>query len=311
MENFISGIIDYVARPSTTDSPVRVIHKSSSDSPTCVSAEVEVGLTSPDSVAQLSPVDSDSESSYHTLVEPPVHVRSISSSSLLSRLSIPATATPFNSVLTAEGIITSYCGGTSCGDCATCYDGIGDAGTISSESIDAAAVRQFEAAFTSFLYKHPAFTSMSHTRLQKLRTKLLRESAKNMKMERELQKQLEELREAKFTRELELQQELLAVTRAKTAREAEMICLIEKTKRASMMMDDQVIATNSCSSLSSLFPSSAPSPSDHSMVGSSSTSSYEVFQNEIKKNKMEQAHILAEMEKIKMQIAEESVNGTP
>ena len=138
-----------------------------------------------------------------------------------------------------------------------------------------------------------------------------------MKMERELQKQLEELRETKFTRELELQQELLAVTRAKTAREAEMICLIEKTKRSSMMMDDHVVATNnSCSSLSTLGPSSASmshvamSPNAPSMAGNT-PSSYEVFQNEIKKNKMEQAHILAEMEKIKMQIAEESVNGTP
>jgi hypothetical protein len=316
METLISGIIDYVARPSTTDSPVRVIRKTSSESPTCVSAEVEVGLTSPDSVAQLSPVDSDSESSHHNLVDPPVNVRSLSSSSLLSRLSIPAAVTPFNSVLTAEGIITGYCG-TTCGDCAACYDGVGDAGTITSESIDAASVRQFEAAFAAFLYKHPAFTSMSHTRLQKLRTKLLRESAKNMKVERELQKQLAELREAKFNRELELQQELLAVTRAKTAREAEMICLIEKTRRSSMLMDNPVVATNSCSSLSTLVPATTPatsqmvlSPSAPSMAGNS-PSSYEVFQNEIKKNKMEQAHILAEMEKIKMQIAEERVNGTP
>ncbi|KAL7436723.1 hypothetical protein ACHAXH_007379 [Discostella pseudostelligera] len=312
METLISGIIDYVARPSTTDSPVRVIRKTSSESPTCVSDEdeVEVGLASPDSVAQLTPADSDSESSYHTLVDPPVHVRSVSSTSLLSRLSIPATMTPFNNVLTAEGIITGYCG-RSCGDCTSCYDNIGDPGTISSENIDAAAVRQFEAAFATFLYKHPAFTSMSHTRLQKLRTKLLRESAKNMKAEKELQKQLAELREAKFNRELELQQELLAVTRAKTAREAEMICLIEKTKRSSMMMDDHVVATNnSCSSLSTLGPSSVSHVAIPSISGNT-PSSYEVFQNEIKKNKMEQAHILAEMEKIKMQIAEESVNGTP
>jgi hypothetical protein len=48
--------------------------------------------------------------------------------------------------------------------------------------------------------------------------------------------------------------------------------------------------------------SSAPS-----ITGSTS---YEMFQNEIKKNKMEQAHILADMERIRMQIAEESGTRT-
>jgi hypothetical protein len=37
--------------------------------------------------------------------------------------------------------------------------------------------------------------------------------------------------------------------------------------------------------------------------------SFEDFKKEMQKNKIEQAHVLAEMEKIKMKIAEESVNG--
>eukprot|EP00585_Thalassiosira_rotula_P003757 CAMPEP_0196153126 /NCGR_PEP_ID=MMETSP0910-20130528/36631_1 /TAXON_ID=49265 /ORGANISM="Thalassiosira rotula, Strain GSO102" /LENGTH=40 /DNA_ID= /DNA_START= /DNA_END= /DNA_ORIENTATION= len=39
--------------------------------------------------------------------------------------------------------------------------------TCSSETIDNGVVRQFEAAFATFLYKNPAFTSMSHTNIQK------------------------------------------------------------------------------------------------------------------------------------------------
>ena len=38
MDSLISGIIDCVARPSTTDTPVRVIRKSASESPTCISS---------------------------------------------------------------------------------------------------------------------------------------------------------------------------------------------------------------------------------------------------------------------------------
>ena len=47
MDSLLSGIIDCVARPSTTDTPVRVIRKTASESPTCVSTTP--GQTSSDS----------------------------------------------------------------------------------------------------------------------------------------------------------------------------------------------------------------------------------------------------------------------
>lgn len=305
MDSLINGIIDCVARPSTTDSPVRVIRKSASESPTCVSADP--GMASSGSEVHLGQLggDSDSESSSH-LPTPPSHMRNVSSSSL-SRLMVPGSEvgyTPINSVLTAEGIIMGdergnfVCG--TCGDCTACYEASGnDDGTVSSESIDTAVIRQFEAAFATFLYKNPAFTSMSHTTLQKLRSKLLKESAKNIRVESELRRQLADIREAKRNRELELQRELLVVTRAKAAREAELLVQIQKTRQSSMMLDGKMGHPSS--------PSNMSVPNSPSIMGSES---FEEFQREIQKNKMEQAHILAEMEKIKMQIAQESVDGT-
>jgi len=323
MDSLINGIIDCVARPSTTDSPVRVIRKSASESPTFVSADL--GMMSYESAAHylLGAADSDSESSTHFI--PPPHLRAVSSSSLsLSRLMAPGEATPINSVLTAEGIIMGdeknfICG--TCGDGTNCYDANGDDGTTSSESIDTAVVRQFEAAFATFLYKNPAFTHMSHTTLQKLRSKLLKESAKNIRVESELRKQLADLREEKRNRELELQRELLVVTRAKSAREAELIIRIQKTRRASMMLDNNLVANGgNAHSPSTAYAASSPtstsfanahymSPTTYPTIAGSN--SFEEFQREIQKNKMDQAHILAEIEKIKMQIAQDYVNGTP
>ncbi|KAL7547390.1 hypothetical protein ACHAWF_010701 [Thalassiosira exigua] len=318
MDSLINGIIDCVARPSTTDSPVRVLRKSASESPNCVSADP--GLTLSTSALSGAGADSDSDST-NTIPHPPNHVRGASNSSL-SRLMVPGEATPINSVLTAEGIIMGddrgfICG--TCGDCATCYDAGGDDGTISSEPIDSAVVRQFEAAFATFLYKNPAFTSMSHTTLQKLRAKLSKECAKNIKVESELRKQLADLREAKRNRELELQRELLVVTRAKAAREAELLVRIQKTRRSSMMLEQKMngndmASPNSspqsspCTATSWLGLGSSPPNTPPAIAGSES---FEEFQNEIRKNKMEQAHIYAEIEKIKMQMASESVNGSP
>ena len=311
MDSLISGIIDCVARPSTTDSPIRVIRKSASESPTCVSDPLMATPTG--YLAHLGNMDSDSESSAHSYIPaPPSHLRAVSSSSL-SRLIEPGESTPINSVLTAEGIIMGddrnfVCG--TYGDCTACYDANGDDGTISSECIEPAVVRQFEAAFATFLYKNPAFTSMSHTTLQKLRTKLLRESAKNIKFESELRTQLGDLREAKRNRELELQRELLVVTRAKAAREAELMIQIQKTRRASMMLDNKMVTAESNSSalLTANALSLLSAPTSPTIVCSES---FGDFQKEIQNNKMEQAHILAEMEKIKMQIAEASVSATP
>jgi len=174
----------------------------------------------------------------------------------------------------------------------------------------------------------------------------LKESARNIRLEVELRQQLSDLREAKRNRELELQRELLVVTRAKAAREAELIIQIQKTRRSSMTLDQRMKVGGMPSRTAASFVASRPtppsppmattheaswfgfgpappSPSSPVISGSASnstdssspiiagTESFEEFQREIKKNKMEQAHILAEMEKIKMQIAEQTVNGTP
>jgi len=322
MDSLISGIIDCVARPSTTDSPVRVIRKSASESPTC--ASTDLGLASWESSAHLGLADSDLESSAHMLITaPPSHLHGTVSLSS-TRLMFSGEATPLNSVLTAEGIIMGdeknfTC--ESCGECNSSYDANCDDGTVTSESIDSSVVRQFEAAFATFLYKNPAFSAMSHTTLQKLRSKLLKESARNILAEDELRRQLSELRESTCNRELNLQRELLVVTRAKAAREAEYIINIQKTRQASMMLDanngmvancDTIIASPPRASVAMSHPivsasfTDAPTSSIPAVAGSES---FEEFRREIQKTKMDQIHILAEMEKIKMQMAQEHAIG--
>jgi len=328
MDSLISGIIDCVARPSTTDSPIRVIRKSASESPKCISSDPGL-ITSMESAHTLGVAYSDSESSSSNAVPfPPNHMDGAPSSPSFSRLILNGEPTPINSVLTAEGIVMGdernfICG--SCGDCATgCYEnnGMGDDGTTTSfESIDNTVIRQFEAAFATFLYKNPAFTSMSHTTVQKLRSKLLRESAKNIRSENELRRQLEEIRQAKRNREMELQRELLVVTRAKAARESELLINIHKTRHSSMKLDQQMKKEGiSLPSAASLSPTELRSGFESPPTITSSTSviagsdSFEEFQKEIQKNKIEQAHILAEMQRIKMQIAKDTVaanTGTP
>lgn len=107
-------------------------------------------------------------------------------------------------------------------------------------SLDAGVRQQFEAAFATFLYKNPAFTSMSHQNLTRLRSKLARESQRNSAAEAELRSQLKELQENKAKTELELQRELLAVTKAKAAREAELKNMIWKTRVEGMAVDEEI-----------------------------------------------------------------------
>ena len=184
MDSFISGIIDYVARPSTTDSPVRVVHKKSESEAPCESIDNDGGMESFEVTEISNLIDNDTESTSETDTwgQP---------SSLLSQFNVVQFNVPDvmrnNSVLTAEGIIT--CGDLACFN--TMMDGDGDNNNrvitaIPEEptpSIETPVVKQFESAFAHFLYKNPAFWSMSYMTLQKLRSKLLKESAKNMKVE--------------------------------------------------------------------------------------------------------------------------------
>lgn len=107
-------------------------------------------------------------------------------------------------------------------------------------SMDNHVRQRFEAAFATFLYKNPAFTTMSHGNLTRMRAKLAKESARNARAESELRGQLEMLKESKRRTELELQRELLVVTRAKAAREAELRNMIWKVRLESMAMDEEV-----------------------------------------------------------------------
>jgi hypothetical protein len=282
-----------------------------------------------------------------------------------------------NSVLTAEGIIT--CGDFACFN--TMMGGDGDnnraiTAAIPEEptpSIETPVVKQFENAFAHFLYKNPAFSSMSYMTLQKLRSKLLKESAKNMKVEDELRKQLSALRESKQAREGELQRELLIVTKEKAAREIELQSYIEKTRHECaviehMMLTDVTNNNNKSSNTNTssqhvitpltrgrtdssitnasprsvfraeflphahspghtyspghthhspgqtYFPGHSYSPGHTYSPGNNTLSmiagslSFEEFKREMYKNKMEQAHIRAEMELLKQKIAEQSVN---
>ena len=158
-------------------------------------------------------------------------------------------------------------------------------------------------------------SSMSHTTLQKIRAKLSKESAKNIRLDGELRNQLAHLRETKRNRDLELQRELLVVMRTKALREAELIIQIQKTRRSSMMLDQQMknngwlpaVASPTATSWYG-FGSSSPITNSPMLLGSDS---FEEFQKEVQNNKMEQAHVMAEMAKIKIQTAQDSVNGTP
>ena len=345
MDSLLSGIIDCVARPSTTDTPVRVIRKTASESPTCVSTTP--GQTSSDSDSGYlgsncnAEVEDEATSTAHDDDNESEESTSTASNSrtflgveqqVPNNLALPdagetsssSAYIPINSVLTTEGIIMggdrAFCGAT-CGlaDMTSCYNDVvntgcvgssttnnnDDDGDIVSNPIDANVTRQFDSAFATFLYKNPAFTSMSHTTIQKLRSRLLKESARNVQTESELRTQLNELRQAKRDKELVLQRELLIVTKAKAAREAELLIQIEKKRRACALMSTYGRVDES--SLDEVERQYQTMSSTMPTISTDLTRSHSFneFQLEIQKNKMEQAHILAEISKLQIAIDEE------
>jgi hypothetical protein len=229
MSTFITNIIDCVARPSTSDSPVRLLKAKSLDnvgggSPTCVSASTD---------------GSDNNS-------------------LLARTStsMDGVATAVFPVSTAEAVDNDEDYLAS------------DDNTLS--SLDNNIRQQFEAAFATFLYKNPAFTSMSHANLTRLRSKLAKESARNARAESELRQQLDMLKENKRRTELELQRELLVVTRAKAAREAELRNQIWKVRLESMTLDEEMRRVKNDSSYVRGSPGAAfMPPQEQGLVGTS------------------------------------------
>jgi len=348
MDSLLSGIIDCVARPSTTDTPVRVVRKTASESPTCVSttpgqtsSDSDLGYLGSNCNAEVD--EEEATSSAHDDNESEESTSTASNSRTFlgveqhvpKNLALPPDAgdtsssayIPINSVLTTEGIIMggdrAFCGAT-CGiaDMTSCYNDVVNTGCVGttttnndddddeerdivSNTIDANITRQFDSAFATFLYKNPAFTSMSHTTIQKLRARLLKESARNIQIESELRTQLNELRQAKLDNELVLQRELLIVTKAKAAREAELLIQIEKKRRACALMS--TIGRADESSLDEVEWQYQTMSSTMPTISTDLTRShsFDEFQLEIQKNKMEQAHILAEISMLQIAIDEE------
>jgi hypothetical protein len=281
MNSFLSGIIDCVARPSTSDTPVRVLRKCDP----CNSPSTEA--TEFDDASDLSSVSSVFPNAFESQVGP----------------------SPIKSILTAEGIIDDddddnddVAGPTHDVDDDD-FLGLG-LSSCRSNSIDDVTNKAFEEAFAEFLSKNPAFSSMSYITLTRLREKLRVQSAKNVEVEAELRIRLEQLKETNRRTELMLQKELLAASNSKSIREAELLKHIQQSR------DDRADARRYRSSLLTYPTGRMVSPS---YVGYSpmqaryqpsiwETPYEEVdYQDGIRRSKMEQAHLIAEMEKIKQE----------
>lgn len=295
MNSFLSNIIDCVALPSTSDTPVRILRKCYSGS----SASVCVEPLSSDGSAVSSVLPNQQENELGQAPEIKV-------------------------VLTADGIIdVDDCVGPSIDDENDGDNNDDDGYNVldcslssfrSSRSFDDGTQKQFEEAFASFLYNNPAYSSMSYTTLTRLRQKLFTESERNVKKEAELRMQLEQLKESNRKTELELmiQNELLAASTIKSSKEAELLKRIQESR------DDKADVGRYRSSPMLMSPADRVSPS---YVGYSALETLyqppltswpreeENYQAGMRKSKMEQAHIIAQMEKIKKEKMEREVSS--
>jgi hypothetical protein len=287
MNSFLSNIIDCVALPSTSDTPVRILRKCYSGSSASVCAEP---LSSDDSaVSSVPPNQQENELDL-----------------------VPE----IKAVLTADGIIYVDDGvGRSIDAESDDFDNVLDCSLSSfrsSRSIDDGTQKQFEEAFASFLYKNPAYSKMSYTTLTRLRQKLFTESERNLKKEAELRMQLEQLKESNRRTELLIQNELLTASTIKSSKEAELLKRIQESR------DDKADVGRYRSSSLLTSPADRVSPS---YVGYSALETHyqppitswpceeENYQAGMRKSKMEQAHIIAQMEKIKKEKMEREVSS--
>lgn len=288
MNSFLSNIIDCVALPSTSDTPVRILRKCYSGSSASVCAE------------PLSSDDSAVSSVQNELGQAP----------------------EIKAVLTADGIIyVGDCVGPSFDDENDGDNNDDDGDNVLdcslssfrlSRSIDDGTQKQFEEAFASFLYNNPAYSTMSYTTLTRLRQKLFTESERNVKKEAELRMQLEQLKESNRMTELMIQNELLAASTIKSSKEAELLKRIQESR------DDKADVGRYRSSPMLMSPADRVSPS---YVGYSALETLyqppltswpceeENYQAGMRKSKMEQAHIIAQMEKIKKEKMERVVSS--
>ena len=296
MKSFLSDIIDCIALPSTSDRPVRVLRKSSSS-----------GHSSSTEAEQVTPLDASSHSSVSSVL-PNAYEQDIN-------------IIPIQSVLTAEGIIDdSDCNAGPIHNVENEDDslvfGMSSCRSLKSiRSIDDGTVKVFEEAFTEFLGNNPAYSSMSYTTLTKLREKLLVQSDKNAKAEAELRMQLEKLKEDNRRTELMLQKEMLGESITKSSREAELLKHIQESRddSADAGRYHSSLLTNSIGSrVSPCYVGYSPMHTRYPPVVSSPhdwQASYEEenSQRGIRNSKMEQAHMIAEMQKMKQEKMEKEI----
>lgn len=285
MRSFISGIIDCVALPSTSDTPVRVLRKCNSDNACCTEA-----------TESNSPLDASDHSSASSVFPNPIESEVVPS--------------PITSVLTAEGIIddddTRHDVDDDVDEEEEDFLGSSIGSCRSHRSIDDGTARIFEEAFAEFLWSNPAFSSMSYMTLTRLRERLYRQSAKNVKVEAELRMQLEKLKESNRRTELMLQRELSAGSNLKSLREVELLKHIQESRddrcdvgryRSSMLTNPTgSMVSPSYDGYSPRYQLSMNSPHHWEMPNEE-----EIYREGIRNSKMEQAHMIAEMEKIKQE----------
>ena len=299
MKLFLSGIMDCIALPSTSDRPVRVIRKRSSSGHS----------SSTEGSEPVSPLDASSHSSVSSVL-PNAYEQEIG-------------IIPIQSVLTAEGIIDNVDG-----NAGPSHDveneeeslvfGMSSSRSLRSRrSIDDGTVKVFEEAFSEFLWRNPAYSSMSYTTLTRLREKLLVQSDKNAKAGAELRMKLEKLKEDNRRTELMLQKEMLGESIIKSSREAELLKHIQESRddSADAGRYHSSLLTNSTSSrvspsyvgyspMDARYPPVVPSPHDWQ-----ASHEEDYSQRGIRKSKMEQAHMIAEMQKMKQEKMEKEIPG--
>ena len=295
MTSFLGGIIDCIALPSTSDTPVRVLRKRCSSSGSGQSSSIEVGVTEP-----VLPLDVSSHSTVSSVL-PNAYEQEID-------------IIPIKSVLTAEGIIADS-DGCRCDDVEDEEDSLGFS-SRSLTSVDDGTAKAFEEAFTEFLGNNPAYSSMSYTTLLRLREKLLVQSDKNSKAESEMRLRLEKMKEDNRRTELMLQKEMLGESIIKSTREAELLKHIQESRddSANVGKYHSSLLTNSTGSrispsyvgyspMAARYPAEVFSPQDWQMYHEE-----ENYQG-IRKSKMEQAHMIAEMQKMKKKKIEKEISG--
>lgn len=278
MSIFINGIIDCIALPSTSDTPVRVLRKRT-NSGTLSSSE--------------SPLDASGHSHSSSSSAPPKTIQS------------DIGILPIKSVLTAEGIIDDN--DDNVAPPSPNVDDIEEdslafalSSSRSYRSIDDSTTRIFEDAFAEFLWNNPAYSSMSYANLTRLRERLLVQSARNIQVEEKLRMKLEQMKEDNRRIELMLQKEILEASNSGSVREGVLLKQVQESRddRTDLGYQTRRVSPTCVdySPVDARYPPLMPSPHYWKM-----THEVDKYQDGIRKSKMEQAHMIAELQKLKQE----------